>query len=139
MDEILRFFEDLSFDEQHLWAIYANNEVQWQVHWNRKNQPGYWKFVKQSDQCSFQLTTTQVVPFLTDQNIDHDQFQQTVVESILTMACFAETFQRNVRSLLGEEIIDGALRQFDDFSEKLLEMTNRESNQYRPELKVMRD
>jgi hypothetical protein len=139
VEAILKFYEDLSFDDRHLWAIYADFEIQWQVSWNRKNQPEYWNFVRQIDRASFQMATAEVAPFLLAQDIDEDQFRQTIVESILTMSCFAETFQQNVRKLLGEEIVDGALRQFADFSEKILEMTNRETSQNRPELKVLRD
>lgn len=137
MDAILRFFEELSFDDCHYWAVYQDDQVQWQVHWQRQKKPTYWQFVSAQDQSTYSLATSEVATFLAEQEIDQDNFRDSLIESILTMTCFAHTFQMQARALLGGDAVDDAVERFAEFSTALLQSAQNYIQTHRPELKVM--
>lgn len=120
MDEILKFVDQFTLDDQLYWRIpqlYTNKEFE--VQWVKDEKPN-WRFRMVDGLFWKKATSKDIIAALNEDKLDLVQFEQNVRSGILHQVIFADMLLNKATDLLGKETIERALEDNKKFIQSII-------------------
>ena len=123
MEKLIDFIEKYSIDKTFYCRvndIYSKHE--WEISWDKSESKGLAWSLKKADEDDRNLCSkAELIDLISFYNIDMVQFEAELQAKIKNMIVFVHLMQREAKKILGDDIIDVSLAEYDDFAKSLMD------------------
>jgi hypothetical protein len=120
MEDLVRLLENYAFDDSIYWRLETFDGKFVEIHWNRQHKSTPWSINLLDDPEKIFFSSSEMPATLVKFKVEASTMSSGIKRKLLSQIVYADMFIEKASELMGKEIVDDAINEHREFSNKLL-------------------